>query len=325
MSETKPGSAPELKENKETEPKITVDFFYSYHGTDEDYSHLPEALKNADVYVPEAFGWAKGDEKVLNAISQGEAEIPPYPEAELLALYNLKIPVILVDTPEGHPSNEKFNNTVDEELDAYNYFLGGQFDGAMEQLKATLPEQASAIIDRENFIANELKKEIKMLTQKFPQLKDKKNIRVLVSLGALHTSLYKKLKPELQSSKMILGRETLVFSINNEIVRRLIRNPKEVISDNLCARSLIEGLITHFINSRGLTKDANKLTWASRKLSTNLSTDQIRSFSETIGESSGEMKYGDLQDLVIKKLEEMGVKIPTTEEEIDKLINLKKK
>ncbi len=333
MSEIKPGHAPESnKESKETEPKITVDFFFSYHGTAEDFSRLPEALKNADVYVPEFVGWENIDEQGFNAVSQGKIEPPridghPGFETPLHLIYNSKIPIIFVDLPAEHPEIKETIDAIKEITGAYDDFEIGNFDKAMENLKKGTVDFASSIRRREDFIANQLKNKLKTLTQKFPQLKNKKNIRVLISIGAVHTSLHKKLKTELQSSKMMLGRDTIVFPTSNEIQRRLIKNPQEIINDDVYARDLMEGAMGVIL--WGVTKDNNKMSWAIRKLVVNLSTDQIRAFSKNIGGSLGDMTEAlnqkEHNDLLRKKIEEMGIKLPTTEEEIDKLLNIRKK
>ncbi len=335
MSETRPGHIiPERnKENKEVGPNITVDFFFSPHGTAEDFSRLPEALKKADVYMPETAGWTEDGELLLNDISQGIIGLDeltirnPAEEKQLSALYNLKIPVIFVDIPEGHRLLQEFLRAGTETSKAYTYFFNGEFDKAVEKAKEGMVDEVLAIKDREDFIANKLKKELKTLTQKFPQLKNKKDIRVLISLGDVHTSLHQKLKSELQLSKMILGRNTLVFGINDEIIRRLIRDPEEVISDTLYARSLMEAFISTELGN--ITEDTNKSNWVTRKLVSALSIDQIQSFCKKLAtpppagtKASTEIyRLKSIQD----GLEQLGIKLPATEEEIDELLKLKNK
>ena len=333
MSETKSGHVLETnRENKETGPKITVDFFFSAHETAEDVNRLPEALKNADVYVPEAVGWTKKDEQLINQVSQGKTKLQAPTdsalETEASLLYNSKISVIFIDLPKGHPLIKEDRDTATKMHDAYQNFILGNFDEAIKIKKTTTADEVLIIKARENFIADKLKKELKTLTKKFPQLKNKTDIRVLVTLGAVHTPMYQKLRPELPSSKMLLGKDTFVFSTGNEIIRRLIKNPQEAINDDLYAEAMLEEFIGQFFIYNITNNDANKTAWASRKLVANLSVDQIRSFSKAAGNLFGEMSMIQSEDVLhrrlIKKLKELGINLPTTEAEVDELINLKK-
>ncbi len=333
MSETKHGHAPEMnKEKKEAEPKITVDFFFSGHNTAEDVSRLPEALKNADVYVPELAGWTKKTEQAINQVSQGKGRLETQPgsiqEIEDSSLYNTKIPVVFIDIPKGHSLIKKIQDSVTKSKDAAIDFSYGNFDEAMEIEKKATTDMALAMKEREEFIADKLKKELKTLTKKFPQLKNKADIRVLVQLGTAHTTVYRKLKPELESSKITLGQSPSVFGTSGEILRRLIKNPQDTINDDLYAKGMLENLISDFF-ILNITSNTNKINWVSRKLVANLSTDQIRSFSKYMGGLSTVTNMIQSEEVrtrkLIRELEKMGVKLPTTEEEIDKLLNIRKK
>jgi hypothetical protein len=327
--ETKPGHVPEAgKEKKETEPKITVDFFFAYHGTNEDYSRLSEALKNADVYVPEAVNWTKEGEEIINEISQGktkpEVTLKSAKDKEEQLLYNRKIPVVLADIPENHPLVRGWDNATENTNDAYKEFFAGNFDEAIKKYKQSIIIEALIIKEREDFIVYQLKNELKTLTQKFPQLRNKKDINVLVTLGSAHTAVHHQLRSDSQSSKMILGRDTLIFSTHAEIIRRLIRNPKEIIDDGLYKKTFIEEYISQILSDT--TEDSNKSAWAARKLAAKLSADQIQFLSEASGKLVAmKVPKADRRTVLIKKLEEMGIKLPTTEEEIDKLISIRKK
>ncbi len=334
MAEIKPGHIPEInKENKESEPKITVDFFFSGHGTAEDVNRLPEALKNADIYIPEAIGWTKESEQIVNQISQGKAisnaSIGSADEIEESSLYNSKIPVIFVDIPKGHRLIKDYQDIKTKSGEAFEDFLLGNFDEAVQIEKAASIDEALIIKNRENFITDKLKRELKTLTKKFPQLKNKPDIHVLMALGATHSQLYKKLKPELPSSKIILGRETYVFSTGDEIMRRLIKNPQETIDDNIYAKAMLEKFISEFFIYNISNNDINKANWASRKLVANLSMDQIRLFSKSAGDLFGMAGMLQSEEVrtrkLIKKLKEIGVNLPTTEAGVSELINLKKK
>ena len=333
MSETKAGHIPETnRENKETGPKITVDFFFSAHETAEDVNRLPEALKNADVYVPEAIGWTKEDERLINQVSQGKMALDTptnsADEVEASSLYNTKIPVVFVDLPKGHPLIKKFQEAGTKMGEASENFLLGNFDESIKIKKEATLDEVLINKERESFIADNLKKELKNLNKKFPSLKNKTNIKVLVALGAVHSPLYQKLKPELPSSKITLGQDTFVFSTGNEIIRRLIKNPQENIDDVVYAKAVLEEFIAQFFIYNISNNDVNKASWASRKLVAHLSEDQIRSFSKVAGDSFGMASMLQSDDIrrrkLIKKLKELGINLPTTEAEVDELINLKK-
>jgi len=331
MPAEKTGHAPDInKENKEVEPKITVDFFFSAHGSPEDFDRLPAALKNADVYIPEQVGWTKKQEQIINQVSQGKTKLEIEPgsiqETEVSSLYNTKIPIFFVDIPKGHSLIKKIEDSIIKTQDATKKFYQGNFDKALEIEKKATMDMALAMKEREDFIADKLKKELGILTKKFPQLKNKPDIRVLIQLGMAHTTVYRKLKAELPFPKMTLGRDAFVFDTSREIIRRLIKNPQEIVDDGLYAKSMMENLVAGFF-LHNVTNDTNKINWASRKLVAHLSTDQIRSFSKDMGDLSNVTTMLQSYEIrikkLIRKLEKIGVKLPTTEEEIDKLLNIK--
>ncbi len=323
MSETKPGHAPELKENKETEPKITVNFFFSAHSSQQDFDRLPEALKNADVFIPENIGWKKKEEREINTASRGEKSPSKLSYIEPI-VYNLKIPVIFIDLPDKHALLQEFAIGLALERRMTIEFFSGNFDESLRYEKEAANAMSSVQKQRETFIANELKKKLKNLTQEFPQLKNKKDINVLVSLGAIHTSVHQQLKSELQLPKKIISRDTITFPSYAEIIRRLIKNPQEKISDETYARALLEESLARILLTR-IERDHIKILSASRKLAANVSVDQIRSFCTKLAVPP--TKENDTPAYTISyiktELQKIGIKLPENEEEIDKLLNIK--
>lgn len=314
---------PEIgKENKETEPKITVNFFFSTHNTPEDFNRLPEALKHADVFMPEALAWTKEDVELVNKISAGEKVAGQGTWHSFV--YGLKIPIVPIDLPNRHPWTEdllrNFNLKDESTLD----FLVGNFEKAVESKKKQLKLLAATQKLREAFIAENLKHKLKPLTEKFPGLKNKKNINVLVALGATHTSVHKQLKSELQLPLKILGRSPIVFDSEAEIERRLKRNPQENISDELYVRALMEGVIENLMIQNNTTSDSVKILHVARKLVANIPLKKIRFFSEKLGGMITDSPEENLKKIYLL-LEEIGIKLPTTEQEIDKLLNIKHK
>ncbi|OGH93217.1 MAG: hypothetical protein A2563_01260 [Candidatus Magasanikbacteria bacterium RIFOXYD1_FULL_40_23] len=330
MSEIQPGHNPEITgENKEKEPNITVDFFFSYHGTPEDFSRLPEALKKADVFIPEEHGWTKYTEKLYNEISEGktnpdEINFSHVDKKILSLLYNSKKPVLFIDTPSEHPITIEAYTPAETEAEAIKDFLEGYFDLSITNIKSALGDKARNIIEREKIMAATLKEKIKNLTQQFPQLKNKENINILAALGVTHTSLHQQLRPELQQSNKILGRDTIVFTTAREIVRTLIRNPEKIFDDEVYARALIENIVSFLI--KDTTLDSNKISWVARKLCANLSMDRIQLFSKNTGHLllGQQLNTHNIKHLP-SELAKIGIKLPTTEEEIDKLLNIRKK
>jgi len=199
MSETRGGG--EMREGREQEPKIKVEFFFAPHWTAEDAKGLAEKIKECDVYIPESPGWDETTLETLNNVSRGLIQPrvcnPPitFQNAQWLALYNSGKIVALVDVMKIDPDFKKMESLeFNSDIFPVSRFVSGEPQAAVQEERKIAAEHNQAIQQRERLIAERLKSVLYSLTERYPALKDKKEVKVLVFLGSTHTDVYINLK-----------------------------------------------------------------------------------------------------------------------------------
>lgn len=146
------------EDRKLGEPKISVNIFYSPHGTDKDFEGLDEQFRKSDIYIPEAFGWSPAYLGLLRAISAGKVS----PEVVLKGLrinknseyyardkklyeliYNSQKPIALVDLPENYPL---IGRNESHRIPDINF--RSDFDSTLESFRKNFKEWADVEVER---------------------------------------------------------------------------------------------------------------------------------------------------------------------------------
>ncbi len=260
-----------------------------FHGLREDFEKLQPLLEKADVYIPEKNGW---DERFLenyNRVAQGETPLinptlwdraEPQP---LRWIHGTKKHVAIVDVPKDHPALEKLYQGFDEIHSAYITALKGDFDRAITEVREGVALETAGNIEREEHIIEEIRKLIPLLPERFPDLKGKKDIKVLMSIGATHTPLAHELKNEpISDTRVHMKRSDKVthYSHLEELTRR--QHWGKEISDELCAKVMIEDLIKWTADLEAITKYTNEENVLLRQMISRLSLDEIREIFEPL-------------------------------------------
>lgn len=322
MSPEEIGEKPaEIKtEAKEKEPKISYHFFYSTHRTAEDFKKLEAAFKETDIYAPELLGWGMPDALIFQAISDGAIkpeDLKISPDSALFQIakiiHNSKKPILLVDVPaKDIEYSKKKDQTELLNNQAKDLFGRGDFQGAMRKMNDYVIDIAALILEREQKIKENLKNKLKSLAEKSSELA-KKELKVLISLGAFHTGIYQDLAQENLAVSREFSRSPFVYTALDEAIRRVLHN-KEV-EDELLAQGLIEGRV--YRELRPLTKDSAKLLAIVRKITGQITLREIEQISKNFAQK--------LELDIDKELDKLGVYLPQSEEEIDEILreNLK--
>ncbi len=313
------------RETKEREPTITIDFLFSTHTSAEDFAKLPQLLEQADIYMPELAGWSKEELEEYNKIARGElnpatAKLNPALEKRAFALYNSKKPVVFVDTPISHELSARSKKIfIKKAREPFGAFANGRFELALYTMKQQVKDIAEHSEEREEYIRRQIKKEIKGLTKNFPQLRDKKDIRVLVDLGMVHTGVANILGKEERglAIKKHLARPIMIFGLRDEVIRSMLagKDPTKY-DDTHYARMLVEGKIKVALQ----VADIGGLTQVevARKLARKLSFEQIRALSEQLANRGPTSNFNTF---LRAKLRRMGVVVPKTVEEANQLLH----
>ncbi|MDA2921898.1 hypothetical protein MYX07_01385 [Patescibacteria group bacterium AH-259-L07] len=320
------------EEQKEKEPEILYHFFYSAHGTAQDFKNLEKEFERADIYVLEEYEWTPERKSMLDKLSQGEITLEKvaqeydiekssswYREFEII--HNSHKPIVIVDIPErDREFIDKEEETIEMHVKAVVLFIGGKLQGALQKLRSCVINEAELCLAREKRIRENLKKQIRMFLKENSEYADKKEVRVLVNLGGVHTSLYHKLKKKKVSVSREFSHLPMVFNSANEAIRREIF--KKEVGDELLARSIIECCI--FPRVISITNDSNKADQALRKISSQLTLKDIEQISKNIHEASQEPRTPSFLEFpiedIVYEVEKLGIKIPDSEEEMDELL-----
>lgn len=316
-------------ESKEGEPKISYHILYGPHKTPEDFKKLEELFEKADIYIPERLSHDAKIRDWVNKLSQGKMtpeEVLDRSKASKTShllrqyqiIYNSKKPILFADVPVGHELLEAEKESDKLGGDSLDLFKSGEFKSALKKIRDYVIEEADFELKREELIKKNLKEKIKEFISNRPELKEKDEVRVLLTLGAFHTKLYHDLKREGYSASREFTRQPMIYLHSSEAMRRLVFSKDKKPNKTMLARGILDALLTSYYVWT-TTKDTSKAIAASYKLSSKLNLKDIKKISE------GYKKYGGGGVLTIADvLKDSGIKIPKTEEEMDKMLGIEK-
>ena len=291
-------------------PKISVDIFYSPHDTPEDMRGLSDQLKQTDVYIPEAFSWNRRVLSMLRDVSSGEIDPGKLSRRirrnysgvfrnSLEEIYDSKKAITLVDVR----SDAKLRTESDGAWD-YLPSLDGSFAEALNYTKTFVSNLSSYIARREDYILSQVTpRKIKELIEQYPWLRDKKEIKILLSLGSGHAPM-----PD-DFSRTSFTDEAIIKS-----------KLGEQISDDLASKVFLENfldtiLLGQFSTSRyWLTKDTKKIVRLKRIIIGQLNYQD----AQRIFDYCKRMRVFP-RDEMERMFSEKNIEIPGNEKELDGL------
>jgi len=195
---------------------------------------------------------------------------------------------------------------------AVSYFWNGEFQRALKGVRMHLNFCAEAFKEREEKIKINLKNKLKKFLAEQPEYAKKKELQVLIQLGAMHTSIYHKLKHENLPVSREFSQPIFVYPFLGEALRRIIFGKQ--IDDELLAKGLIDyPLITKL---KRISNDTDKIVKVARKLLAPLKLQDI----EQISKNSSQSRAIDISE----ELEKFNIKIPQSEEEMDEILGISK-
>lgn len=319
----------EKTETKEKEPKISYHILYGAHRTAKDFNFkkFKKAFKKADVYVPETVGWDAEAVLIYNSLSLGEITPKQLVKERFFwiepdsshfkiyeTIYNSKKPILFADIPKNHELLKEYQLNIGLLNLALDLFEKGRFSSALKIAREATKGLSNYWGSREKVIKQNLRSSIGQLSKDLPQLKDKKEIEVLLTLGMGHPLVYYDLKKEGESVFREFTETPFVLNVLGEIDKRLRFSKNKEISDELLAKFIIDELL--FAKFKKITPDSNKLLKVNRKILSKLNLKDIEEISKELGERPNKD--------IVERLEARDIKIPKTEEEMDEMLGIKK-
>lgn len=227
-------------------PPFSVDIYYSAHASAEDVKDLAKKFSEADIYIPEQMH-SKGTLDTYQKVSDGIME--PVEAAKKMfgdsiqygyALERLKIiydshkPINMVDLPIDHELIEEYKE-LDHRPNLKN------FEEDLKKTEIYLQKAAEFEKKREEYMLSQLEPAIRESIENHPGLQDKKQLKVLLSLGAYHTGLFHDMKQKGYSVEREFGELPVSFGYAGEAMRKHSFDKK--VDDDLVAKSMLENLI----------------------------------------------------------------------------------
>src|SRR3989344_2477178 len=298
-------------------PKLSIEIFFTSHQMEKDAEPIADRLAKADMFIPEFANWGKDDPTVFNSLTRGA--ITPdtaleslhvdmfhpfyaFIKKEFEAMYQSHKPVVLIDIPHGHPLSreiealmrspahmETFAMALTQEADYCKRFMELQ-----EQREAYMVEQLAS----------------GAFLKEYPELKEKKELHLLLSLGNMHTPVYHA-AGGLGSRKMtLLEKSPRIFSRHQEVDRRY-RFHKDV-SNELLAQALCEIIILQELGAiiREGTGKSEYMVHYLRAVVGKFSFQEIKELYES------DQRHRAL----LTALERKGVSVPRSEEHMKEIL-----
>jgi len=311
-------------EQKEKEPKISYHFFFAPHATAEDAKNLEQAFQEADIFVPEAYAHTPATLELTRDIADGRINPKDVFEDSFLfqigkIFYNSHKPIILVDISKGDDAellrqDDQADRFINQALEL---FANGEFDRALIKAEEYADLFSRVQLQREEIIKNNLKVKIKEFVEEHPEYGQKEEVRVLVSLGSAHTSLYRDLKQkglsvsrEFNESPAVCP--SLIEAHRRKTFDRPLKNKKD--NDELLVRGMLEYFLEKYLKTR--TNNTNKINRVSRIISSQLSFNDIKKVSDDFAKSE--------QINIFLELKKFNIHLPKSEQEMDEMLGIKK-
>jgi hypothetical protein len=265
-------------ENREL-PSLAIEIYYSAHLTAEDAKDLAKKFSEADIYIPEELGSTTATRELYQEVSDGilspveaakkmfeDSNMYDYALERFKIIYESHKPIIIIDLPRDNELIEEYRQ-LDDRLNLKN------FDEDLKKTAIYLQKTAEFEKKREQYMLFRLEPAIRESIEKYPELQDKKQLKLLLSLGAFHTAIFHQMKKEGYTIEREFGELPMSFGFTTSGVRRHLFEKK--VDDDFVAKSMLENLIwRNFIESI-------------RKLSPN-SIDNIKTISGIVSRFSFE-------------------------------------
>jgi hypothetical protein len=205
--------------------------------------------------------------------------------------------------------------------DAYDLFLQGKFEKAIEADRERIKLQALLNHEREKSIVAAINKVREEILQRHPNLHSEKEIRILVCLGATHTPVYTNLKRS-KSENIVVERylskhpNLYTGSIYDRLANLKPQKFEEVIKNpNLLARDILYAVLGDRLDT--IASRTDKSHMAAFFLSQKTKDSDLLALSTASSFGANEAKR---RELLFTKFEELCCPIPKNAGEVDEFL-----
>lgn len=324
MAESHTGSyetnAANMQERHPDWPKLDVSFWFTAHERSQDMEGIESQIAAADVYFYE--NSVPGLTKALQGISMA----PGSPLEDIIKegiIYDAPIkgshwePVIrglygsqvIVGSFDLRPDEQEIRDEILES--AYRALpREGSFLDALELFRDNTARTATAQNKREQLMLRHFEEDVEATLQSYPDLKEKDNLKIIISIGSYHTTLRHLFAREGIKSKEYFPNSVnghYVYSYENELQRTLALEKEP--TTELLQRAFIERFIAQAVDAS--LKDAGVA-----QISYELKAPFIRKLTGLLNEREMKRMYDLFQK---RELTLEGIRAALAEEGIDDL------
>jgi hypothetical protein len=183
--------------------KLQIKLYLAPHRNIRDLRKFLPQIPWADVYIPEAVGWKRLGQRLIDLhgpvtqelVDSYSAAIPSdkHQREELQAAVDARVAVTIIDLPEGHPLIAAMEQLQADRLTLGSRCEQGSFEQALRLVADHWRADAKLIRSRERYMLEQLPVRLAALLERNRELAGRSPLKVLIALGALHTSFGKDL------------------------------------------------------------------------------------------------------------------------------------
>lgn len=233
------------KNREEGDPDVSFKFLFSSHTKAQDlHRNLRSELENADIYMPEVFQWSRKRMRQSGRVATGRREPTQihdeFTVAEEEALYGTGVVVLSPDIPKS--KGHLFVEQATELGQNYRSLFSLPFDEAVQKYYEARRDRAAMEQMREKEIMQNIPTLIRKALRKNKALRKKESLSVVLTYGAVHTTLYHALSrtEESEVSRDMEDRPQHTYGYISELTRSYlfgVADPER--NKELVARQLI--------------------------------------------------------------------------------------
>lgn len=318
------------KEAPKDFPKISINILYGSHGTKEDLAGLGfrKKLRESDIYIPELLGWKKSDLKRLNEFSFGGASMTDidlwisgflkimsgFAIEQIRAIRNSFKPITAIDLPDSNSIVKAYKKSV---LGAIT--ISGGFSNGLNAIRETYKTFATLNKIREEYMISHLIPQVQEVLESFPNLKKKKELRILMTLGSAHTAVYQNFKRDRLSTEREFNSMPYIFTFAGEARRRYMFDKK--VDDQLTAKVMLELLLPKELASiypGSKDKNDGKRSYFIRRIIDTFDMkDAEEIYNAWLTGKNRKEQQRKRAGLFFMKLNQKGIVLPKSEQELD--------
>jgi len=311
---------------KEGDPDVSFTLYFAGHGRAEDvHPNLRKELQEADIFMPEDIFWTEQVVRNHNKEAKGEDVFAPLLSRYNIALRNamresgvvVELPDIPADFPDAKEQRAALSNASRE-----RWHL--PFDEAVDDFDTATRNVATATRAREHEILGNIPACIRKALDENKDLRKRQSLKVVMTYGGAHTSIYHALDragANVERHKRHDG--SVVYGHSSELLRNYVLGAAGSAPDReLAARGLTDLIFLNAIAPiiEGGVKDEtlDELTRVARLFNERFTIEELRDLWDTY-------RVHKDRSVILAKLNEKGLHIPKTREELDELLQSNRK